>query len=118
MVKEITPGRPPPAGVLETVTAVVAEVMPDEFWAVIVYVVEVVGYTSLLLIAATEPKPWSRETEVALEIIQFSSTVAPGATTDGLAVNKEITGRLPPGIGGIVLPTVTRVVAEVVPALF
>jgi len=76
----------------ETSTCVVAVVLPDEFEAVSVYKVLVVGDIALVPLTATFPIPLSRLTIVAPVTLQLSVEVSPDAMDDGLALNELTTG--------------------------
>jgi hypothetical protein len=74
------------------ITCVVAIVLPDEFEAVSVYKVLVVGAIALVPLTATFPIPLSRLTLVAPVTLQLSVELSPDVIVDGLALNEFTTG--------------------------
>ena len=84
------------------ITCVVAIVLPDEFEAVSVYKVLVVGAIALVPLTATFPIPLSRLTLVAPVTLQLSVEVPPDAMDEGLALNELTTG-FSVGVGVVVV---------------
>ena len=85
--------------VLDTVTIVVAVVLPDALVDVSRYVVVAVGETIVLPEEATLPTPWSMDTDVAFDTTQLRVAEPPGEMVDGLEPKEFTTGASPDGTG-------------------
>ena len=79
-------GNPAGVGEPETVTDVVAVVVPAVLLAVRVKVVVALGKTIVLPEAPTAPTPWSMVTDVAFDTFQLKVTELPRTMLEGLAV--------------------------------
>jgi hypothetical protein len=107
----------PDGAAVETLTTVVAVVLPSALVAVSIYAVVAVGETVAFAVAATLPSPWLRDTNVASCTIQLNTADWPGDMVDGLALKELITGALADGEGAPDTTTCT-VATSVLPAAF
>ena len=64
--------------------------LPVLLVAVNVYVVLAVGLTVLLLFKATDPIPWSMDTDTALVVVQVNTTEEPAITVVTLALSVAV----------------------------
>jgi hypothetical protein len=89
-----------PGNVTTITTDAVTE--PALLLAVIVYVVDVFGDTSLVPATSTRPMPWFILTDVAPVTFHNRVDVPSELIADGLLLNAMITGGVPAGVVGVV----------------
>jgi hypothetical protein len=90
-----------------TVTRALAVAVPPKPVTVIVYVVDVVGFTGVEPVTATLPTPGSMSASVASVDCQLNFTVSPGFAVLGDALIETVGCGAVAGGGGCDLPTAT-----------